>query len=468
LITARDMAVTADKGPHRPPSAPLIPARAEIQGPLAVAGNRKNWGPAYAGTNGYGTIAPPVATPLTERVLLTVLFVTVFASSIAFIEPSPHDALMGLLALACVIAGVRFDRTLLVPLLLLLILNVAGLSSLTRVLEYDKTLQYAATSVYLALATLVFASLFASNTMQRLTVMRVAYVSTACFAAILGAIGYFNMFPGAAEMFAKIGRANGAFKDPNVFGPFLIWPALYTLDRLLVRRIALADLVVAGIILFGLLLSFSRGAWFHFGVSTLVMVTLAFFTAPDHKTRLRIVTLTAIAAAALAALLVVLLSIDSIGGMFKERAQLIQSYDVGSGGRFRLQEIALSSVLSFPNGMGPFEFARVYGLQQHNVYLQAFLVYGWVGAMAYFLLLITTILVGLRCAFVRTPWQPYLITALATFVGEVAEGFVIDTDHWRHFFLLLGMVWGLAAATFREARQPQSIRPAGWAGGPPR
>jgi len=29
---------------------------------------------------------------------------------------------------------------------------------------------------------------------------------------------------------------------------------------------------------------------------------------------------------------------------------------------------------------------------------------------------------------------------------------VIDTDHWRHFFLLLGMIWGLAAATFRQAR----------------
>ena len=55
--------------------------------------------------------------------------------------------------------------------------------------------------------------------------------------------------------------------------------------------------------------------------------------------------------------------------------------------------------------------------------------------------------------FVRTPWQPYLIGAFATFVGEVAEGFVIDTDHWRHFFLLLGMIWGLAAATMNHRRR---------------
>jgi hypothetical protein len=48
---------------------------------------------------------------------------------------------------------------------------------------------------------------------------------------------------------------------------------------------------------------------------------------------------------------------------------------------------------------------------------------------------------------VRTPWGPYLIAAFATFFGTAMEGFVIDTDHWRHFFLLLGMIWGLSAAT---------------------
>ena len=133
--------------------------------------------------------------------------------------------------------------------------------------------------------------------------------------------------------------------------------------------------------------------------------------------------------------------------MFQERAQLIQYYDVGQGGRFLLQELALGAVLNFPNGMGPFEFAKVYGLQQHNQYLQAFIVYGWAGGMAYIMLLLSTIWVACRTVLVRTPWQPYLIVAFATFVGEVLEGFVIDTDHWRHFFLLLGMIWGLFAAS---------------------
>ena len=409
---------------------------------------------------------PPMAvaqaTPLRERLLLTVLFVTVLTSSAVFIEPSPHDALMGVLALACLIAGVRFERPLLVPFLLLLIWNVAGMMALMHVVGYEKTIQYTATSVYLAIAGILFACLFAQNTMQRLAAMRVAYVITAMLAVFTGAAGYFDLF-GTAHLFAPMGRALGAFKDPNVFGPFLIWPALFLIDRMVARRISLTDVIVTGILLFGLLLSFSRGAWFHFGVSCLVMIGLAFVTAPTSRGRLRVLALSLAAVIMLALFVAVLLTIPAIQEMFNVRAHLIQSYDVGQGGRFRLQELALNSVLTFPNGMGPFEFARVHGLQQHNVYLQAFLVYGWVGGMAYVLLLLTTVTVGLRTALVRVPWQPYLITALAAFIGEIAEGFVIDTDHWRHFYLLLGMIWGLSAATFKAVRRAPYGAPNGWA-----
>ena len=406
--------------------------------------------------------APPrvSATPLAERILHVVLFVTVFTSSIAIVEPSPHDLLMSILALACFVAGVRFQRILTVPLSLLLVWNFAGMMALIPVVGEEKTIQYTATSVYLAIAALLFACLFANNTMPRLRTMRIAYTSSAVMVALAGVSGYFGLFPGAEQLFAPSGRALGLFKDPNVFGPFLIWPTMFLIYQMLTRHIKFMDIAVVGILLFALLLSFSRGAWFHFAVSGFVLVALAFLTAPTSQVRFRILGLGAFSLLALAALLAILLSFDAIGDMFRERAQLIQSYDVGEGGRFRLQELALASVLNFPNGMGPFEFARVHGLQQHNVYLQAFLVYGWTGAMAYVLLLLSTLWVGFRTALVRTPWQPYVIAAFAAFIGEVAEGFVIDTDHWRHFFLLLGMVWGLAAATFRPVRQAQAISPA--------
>jgi len=41
--------------------------------------------------------------------------------------------------------------------------------------------------------------------------MRIAYVATACLAALAGAAGYFSLFPGA-QMFAPFGRGLGGFK----------------------------------------------------------------------------------------------------------------------------------------------------------------------------------------------------------------------------------------------------------------
>ncbi len=384
-----------------------------------------------------------------ERLLLVVLFITVLASSIAFIEPSPHDALMAVLLVVALIAGVRLERILLVPFLLLLIWNFAGMMALLHVPGLEKTIQYTGTSIYLAIAALLFA----------------VPVCQEHHGAARHHAGRLHHHRGHRRVY-RHGRLFPCFRDrppvhaarPRAWrlqGPerFRAVPDLAGFvparpDGRAAYRFT--DAIVAGIILFGLLLSFSRGAWFHFAVSCLVMIALAFVTAPTPRVRLRVLALSATAVVALALFMLFLLSFEAIADMFKERAHLIQSYDVGSGGRFRLQELALTSVLKFPNGMGPFEFARVHGLQQHNVYLQAFLVYGWTGGMAYLLLLFSTVMVGLRTALMRTPWQPYLITALAAFVGEMAEGFVIDTDHWRHFYLMLGMVWGLAAATFRQ------------------
>ena len=129
--------------------------------------------------------------------------------------------------------------------LLLLIFNVAGLLSLLNVPGQEQTMQYAATSIYLGIAAVLFASLFAHNTMPRIATMRAAYVLTATVISLAGIAGYFSLFPGAHDLFATNDRALGGFKDPNVFGPFLIWPALVVLDRILVRRIRFTDVLLS-------------------------------------------------------------------------------------------------------------------------------------------------------------------------------------------------------------------------------
>ena len=44
----------------------------------------------------------------------------------------------------------------------------------------------------------------------------------------------------------------------------------------------------------------------------------------------------------------------------------------------------------------------------------------------------------------------------AAYFGIAAESFIIDIDHWRHTFLLIGVMWGLIAATERTKAHAQA------------
>lgn len=410
---------------------------------------------------GAAPAAPVPTAAFRERLLLLVLYITILASSVAFIEPSPHDGLMLVLAVTCLVAGVRFERHVVVLFLLLLMWNVAGLLALLNVPGQEQTIQYAGTSIYLALAGLLFAGLFSHNTLQRLATMRAAYIFTAVLCTLFGLAVYWHFLPGE-DIFTWSGRVRSTFKDPNVFGPFMVLPALFLIEDMVTRRVQLWKLAATFVLLTGILFSFSRGAWFNYALSTVALLALLFVTAPTPLARLRPIVLAIFSAVGVTLLLLLLLSFEPVRTMFLERAQLTQSYDVGEGGRFELQAIALNLLLDHPFGLGPFAFSNMFGgTQQHNVYLQAFLVYGWLGGISYIMLILTTLYVGLRSALIRSPWQSYAIAACAAFVGIVGESFIIDSDHWRHFFLILGIIWGSIAANSRLANGKAVAAPSG-------
>lgn len=403
----------------------------------------------------------PVALP--QRLLNIVLFVTVLTSSIAFIEPSPHDALMMALLVMCAAARVPFDRKIAPLLVLLTIWLVGGCLSLIQVGDQQQTIQYVATSLYLGVAAIMFACLFCDGNLVRLTILSRAYIVAGLIATVAGYIGFFHLLP-HSDIFLFNERVSATFKDPNVYGPFLIFPILVLLIGLMTRGVRLSGLVLMIFLLGGLFLSFSRGAWAHFAISAAVAVGLLFVTAPDPRRRGRILLFSIVAVIAVVLLVAAMMSIDSIRDMFLERAKAIQPYDVGPGGRFWEQKLALSVILDHPNGLGPFEFGRIYGTQQHDVYMQGFLVYGWIGGTAYLTLVLVTLAIGLGAALIPAPWQTYLIAGYAAFVGEAGEGLIVDTDHWRHFFLILGLIWGLTAASINLRRRRLQDIAAGEAG----
>jgi hypothetical protein len=48
-----------------------------------------------------------------------------------------------------------------------------------------------------------------------------------------------------------------------------------------------------------------------------------------------------------------------------------------------------------------------------------------------------------RFLFVRTPWRPVYHVIFAAYAGVIGEGIIIDIEHWRHYFLILGAAVGI-------------------------
>ena len=54
--------------------------------------------------------------------------------------------------------------------------------------------------------------------------------------------------------------------------------------------------------------------------------------------------------------------------------------------------------------------------------------------------------------------QGGFVVASAAFAGVVFEGFVIDTDHWRHFYVVTGLMWGLMLEPAAVRRRMPRLR----------
>jgi hypothetical protein len=150
---------------------------------------------------------------------------------------------MIVLMAASVAARVRFDRKLL-PLTLLLAIWLAGaLFALIPVLDQKQTVQYVATSCYLVGAAILFACLFCDGNPARLVILRRGYIVAALIATAAGYIGFFHLLPGS-DVFLANDRVSATFKDPNVYGPFLIFPLLLLLIDFMTRGLRLSALAI--------------------------------------------------------------------------------------------------------------------------------------------------------------------------------------------------------------------------------
>jgi hypothetical protein len=383
------------------------------------------------------------------RVLQRALVWLVAASSaVVFMEPSPYELVTLCAALLFVATGLRL-RLVFMPLLLLLIMVNLGYSiGAISLLDQSDVASWIATSWYMAITVILFAMVASEDTAARLEQLRRGFMVGAMIASLAAIAGYFNLVPGGHDLLTLYQRARGTFKDPNVLGAFLILPALFMLQDVVTAGFgkAFRSTIALAIVTLAILLAFSRAAWGGLMLTSAFMLTLMVLTSQSNAERSRIVITTFAATLAAILLIAALLSFESIAELFHQRASLDQSYDEGRFGRFGRHILGAEMALDLPFGIGPLQFHRYFPEDTHNSYLNAFMSGGWISGTAYPALVLMTVVIGFRHLLVPTPWQRVYLAIFAAFLGTVGESFVVDTDHWRHFWMMLGTMWGMIAA----------------------
>lgn len=399
----------------------------------------------FAGTDGHGRAFVRAR----ASVLLDWLVALwIFSGALVLFEPSPYEVGFLLVLATALFGGLSLHRATL-PLFAIFVLFIPfALIGAFQVRHTDlgDALLFNMVTAFLVLTSYVAANYVANAPERRMRIIGGAYLLAALVSALLGTLGYLQLIPGS-ELFTRYDRAKALFNDPNVFGPFLILPAMFALQRLLLGRgpALVWPALALAVLFFGVFASFSRAAWGHMAVSAIAVVALSFWLEAGGRQKLRIVVLSILALLALLVAIGGLLSIPAVQELYEVRTQA-QAYDTGENGRFGRQGFAFDIALANPWGIGPLEFRHLRVVEEpHNTYANVLHLYGWGGGLCLYALIVLTIWRGVRGLAQAGPHRAMLIPLVAVFVPLAAEAAIIDVDHWRHFFLIAGLIWGTTA-----------------------
>jgi O-antigen ligase len=365
-------------------------------------------------------------------------------------QPAPYDFVALPVILYWLALGLRVPRqgVFFVGLLLIYLVGIF----LATVPHFDKpdSPPWAVISVYLVMTTIFFMMFFSDETHYRLELALTAFLASSLIAAVAGIMGYFDIL-GTYAIFTDEERAMGTFRDPNVFGSFLILPVFFLIRDLITGegQRPLLGFVLLPVLLAGVFLAFSRGTWSVTIIGTVVLIGMTFWTSRSVRVRRRIVLLSVVTGILATGSIVGLLAMEGVQSMFEERAHIVQPYDAGETGRFGQHLRAIPALLDRPNGFGPMRYKYMFRFDPHNSYLNSFASGGWIGGLAFLGLVLSTTFVGLRLALRPSPYQRHAQIFFAAHLTLVLQSFQIDVDHWRQVYLIWGAIWGLEVARVR-------------------
>jgi O-antigen ligase len=360
------------------------------------------------------------------------------------LEPAPADLVFAVVIAVALTTGrfglqrVPLSVTVLVSLFLAL-----NLLASVEVIDAARAVEFFAITLYLGIFGLWLTGYVRS--VRRARLVFVAYLLAAVVSAALACLALFLPIPGG-EAFVDGPRAQGLFKDPNVFGPFLIPAALILMEetvtpRLLRLRLA-TKLFLLSVLTVGVLFSFSRAAWLNLAVGVTVLLVVLALRRGGAR---RVMTLFLVILLA-AATLFAAVAATSTADFLQERASF-QVYDVE---RFGVQVSGVDLAAQYPLGIGPGQFERVSELSAHSTYVRALAEQGVLGLLVFVgLMLLTLGFAALGAAGGRDTYGIGSAALLAAWCGVLANSMFIDTLHWRHLWLLAALIWAGAALRAR-------------------
>jgi hypothetical protein len=364
-------------------------------------------------------------------------------SSVVIIEPAPYDLLAVTLFGFFISKGLKIPNGAGFPILLLSLFVLANVVASITSYEPWASLRYMLITLFLVLTWLFFISVIYQNPELVTKVIWQGYLVAAVFSICVGVLSYFHLMPDS-KLFLYYGRVSGTFKDANVFGPFLVPVAVYLVSRLTatVKGHVWLNLLTFLFVIFGILLSFSRGAWANLFISMFTYGVLRFAMRKSSSISFRFLAFGVFVTLLAVGLTIFAINTPEIKSLFLERAHLFQVYDIDREGRFSALYEALVMAFNNPIGIGPGLSSHYLITEPHDLYIHVLLETGWLGGIAFCTFIVYSVWRGFQFYRTRSEFHENFIVIFACVIGVLVESLIIHSTHWRHLYLLLAMLWG--------------------------
>jgi O-antigen ligase len=379
-----------------------------------------------------------------------VFYIGVIAMNYTWMRPSPVD-LIFLSALGlCLLVNQPVRKNFITA---LAIIVVWVLSYMNASLPYagDSDVQHELLAkTFVALLAILSAYIASSWRQSDFSAFFMVYLVSTTIAASIGIVAFAIGHPSLTWD----GRAMAFIDDPNMYASFLIPGVLAAIFLIKHRRVSwLLGTACALIITTGIAVAFSRIA-----SVALIFVAVSYLgflnrhQLPVFLPKLVIITLVGVLA------LVLALSLsEEFAAKFLERLTFAKSYDLGREGRLGRYLLVLPMILQDPVGVGVLQLERIFPEPIHNIFLSAFVNYGWLGGFSWLFLFFGSLVASLRAY--RLTGSDVPIMLMFAVLGITMCASLHEAEHWRHLWLFLGMAWGFSATTFGACtdRHPRAM-----------